>query len=82
MIKGAVYKSYVRATILYGSEAWCLKEGEIGIIQRKEGSMVKAMCEVQLLDGKRFMGFMFMLGLSETIEQLAMANSVRWYDQC
>ena len=25
-LKGAVYKSYVRPAILYGSEAWCLKE--------------------------------------------------------
>ena len=23
-LKGAVYKSYVRPEILYGSEAWCL----------------------------------------------------------
>ena len=25
-LKGAVYKSYVRPTMLYGSEEWCLKE--------------------------------------------------------
>ena len=25
-LKGAVYKSYVKSAILYGSEAWCLKE--------------------------------------------------------
>ena len=25
-LKGAVYESYVRATILHGSEAWCQKE--------------------------------------------------------
>ena len=24
-LKGAVYRSYVKATILYGREAWCLK---------------------------------------------------------
>ena len=24
--KGAAYKSYVRPTILYGSEAWCLRD--------------------------------------------------------
>ena len=29
MLKGAVYRSYVRTAILYGSEAWCLKESEI-----------------------------------------------------
>ena len=32
-LKGAVYMSYVRPKILYGSEVWCLKEGEMGILQ-------------------------------------------------
>ena len=30
--KGAVYESYVRPAILYGGEAWCLKESEMGIL--------------------------------------------------
>ena len=30
-LKGAVYKSYVRPVILYGCEAWCLTESEMGI---------------------------------------------------
>ena len=42
-MKGAVYRSYVRPAILYGSEAWCLKESEMGILQRTERSMVRAM---------------------------------------
>ena len=37
------------------------------------------MCEVQLKDRKRYPDLMFMLGLSEIIDQLAMAYSVRWY---
>ena len=28
MLKEAVYESYMRPAILYGSEAWCLKESE------------------------------------------------------
>ena len=32
MLKGSVYKNYVRQAILYGSEAWWLKEGEMGIL--------------------------------------------------
>ena len=31
-LKGAVYKSYVRPAILYGSEAWCLKDNEVGVL--------------------------------------------------
>ena len=43
-LKGAVYRSYVRPALLYGSETWCLKANEIEIL-RTERSMVRAMCE-------------------------------------
>ena len=77
-LKGSVNGSYVRPAILHGSEAWFLRESETGILRRAERSMVGAMSGVQLKDGKRFTYVMFMLGLCETIDQLAMANSVRW----
>ena len=35
--KGSVYKSYVRSAILYGSEAWCLKESEMEIKREELG---------------------------------------------
>ena len=41
--------------------------------------MVRAMCGVQLKDIKRYMGLIFMLGLKEAMDQLAMAGSVHWY---
>ena len=41
--------------------------------------MVRAMCGVQLKNRKRSPDLMFMLGLKEAMDQLAMANSVRWY---
>ena len=41
--------------------------------------MVKAMCGVQLKDGKRSADLMFMFGLNETTDQLTMANNVCWY---
>ena len=65
--------------MLYGSEASCLKESEMGILRKTETSMVRAMCGVLLKVSKRTTDLMFMLGLSETIDQLAMANSVRWH---
>ena len=74
-----VNKSYVRPAILYGSEVWGLKESEIGILRRTERSMVRAMCGVQLKDEKMSKDFVLLLGMDETIDQLAMANSVRWY---
>ena len=41
--------------------------------------MVRAMCGLQLKDRKRPKDLMFMLGLNEAIDQLSIANSVRWY---
>ena len=39
--------------------------------------MMRAMCGVQLKNGKRSTDLMFILGLNETIDQLVMANNVR-----
>ena len=51
----------------------------MGSLLRTKRSIVRAMCGAQLKDRKRSTGLMLMLGLKETINQLAMANSVRWY---
>ena len=32
-LKEAVHKSYVRQAMLHGSETWCLKESEMGILR-------------------------------------------------
>ena len=79
-LEGADYLSYIRPAIQYGSEAWCLKESEMGILRRRVRSMVRAMCGVQLKDRKRSEELLLMLGMNETINQLSMANSIRWYD--
>ena len=47
-LKWAAHRSYARQAILYGNEAWCLKESEMGILRRTERFMVRAMCGVQL----------------------------------
>ena len=52
-----------------------MNEGVMVILR----SMVRAICGVLLIDKKRSTYLMFMLGLSETIDQLAMANNVCWY---
>ena len=41
--------------------------------------MVRVMCGVQLEDRKRSIDLMLMLGLKETMDKLAIANSVCWY---
>ena len=37
------------------------------------------MCGIQSTDRQKVMDLTLMLGLNETIDQLAMANSVRWH---
>ena len=64
-LKLYIYRSYVRPAILYGSEAWCLKESEMGILRRAARSMVRAMCGVQLNDRKIFTDLRFILSLRD-----------------
>ena len=56
-LKGAVYESYLRLAILYGSEACCLKECEMGILRSTERSMVREMCGMQRKDRKKICRF-------------------------
>ena len=65
--------------MLYGSKTWCIALNEIGILQRTERAMVRNLCGVKLVDKKSTRDLMQMLDLNETIDQLAKANSVRWY---
>ena len=77
--KGIVYRSCVRSVMLYGSETWCLSENEMAILRRTKRAMVRAMCGVKLMDKKRTVDLMEMLGLEESVVQMAKANAVRWY---
>ena len=77
-LNGAVHMSHARPAKQYGSEAWCQNESEMGILQGTERSMVRIICGVQLKDRKRSTDLMVMLGWRETMDQLTMANSIRW----
>ena len=78
-MKGKFYHCCVRSAILYGSQAWCLKENEKAILRRMERAMVRAMCGQKVVDRKTTEEQIDMLGLKETIDRLATANGVRWY---
>ena len=78
-MKEKVYKSYVRSTMLYGSETWCLRENEVAIVRRAERSIVRTMCGVKLVDMRNTVELMNMLGLKEAADKLARVNGVRWY---
>ena len=42
-MKGMDYLSFVRSAILYWSETWCVRENEMTVLRRTEGTMVRAM---------------------------------------
>ena len=74
-MKGMVYQSCIRVAMLYGCETWCLRENETAVLRRTE----RAMCGAKLMETKRTEDLMEMLGLKETVVQLAKANGVRWF---
>ena len=51
-LKGAVYLNYERPMILNECEEWCLNANRMGILQKTEKSMMRAMCGVQIKDRK------------------------------
>ena len=64
--------------MLYGSEAWCLKESNVGILQWIECSVVRAICGSQLRQ-KNIYGLDVDVGFELTMEQMAMASSICLY---
>ena len=69
----------MRSLIPYGGETQTLFQNEIAILQRTERAMVINMCGVKLMDKKSTKDLMQMLDFNEIMDQLAKANSVRWY---
>ena len=67
------------AVMLFGSETWSLRENAMAILRRTERAMVRAMCGAKLMEEKGTKDLMEMLGLKETVVQIAKANGVRWY---
>ena len=59
---------------------WCLRENEMVILRRTGRAMVRAMCGAKLMEKKRTEDLMEMLGLKETVVQMAKANGMRWYE--
>ena len=51
-MKDNVYRGCIRSGILYGSEAWCLKENDKATLRRMKGAMVRAMCGQKVVDRK------------------------------
>ena len=74
-MKGRIYQSCVRSTMLYGSKTWCLRENEMTVLRRTEKAMMRAMCGVKIME-KRSQELMSLLGLKDTLDGLARASVV------
>ena len=61
--------------MLYGSETWCLRENEMAIL-RTEKAMMRAMCEVKIIEKRRNQELMSFLGLKDTLDGLARVSGV------
>ena len=51
----------------------------MAILRRTQRAMVRAMCGAKLMEKKRTEDLMEILGLKETVVQMAKANGVKWY---
>ena len=78
-MKERIYQSCERSAMLYGSEAWCLRENEMAILRRTEKAIMSAMCGVKMIEKRRSKELMSFLGLKDTLEGQARASGVRWY---
>ena len=78
-MKGKFYKSCVRSAMLYGSEAWRLREKEMVILRRTARAMIRPMCGVKLLDQRNSEELLDMLGIKESLGRTAKASSMQWY---
>ena len=65
--------------MLYGSKIWCFSKNEVAILRRAERPVVRAMCDVELVDKRNTEELMDILRLKEAVDKLARANGVRWY---
>ena len=75
-MKGRIYQSCVRSTMLYGSETWYLRENEMAILRRTEKAMIRAICEDKIIEKRRSQELMSLFGLKDTLDELAWASGV------
>ena len=51
----------------------------MAILRRTEKAMLRAMCEVKMIEKRRSQKLMSLLGLEDTLVGVARTNEVRWY---
>ena len=61
--------------MLYGKEAWCLRENEMAILRRTVKAVMRAMCGVNLIE-KSSQELVNLLGLKDALDALARSSGV------
>ena len=51
----------------------------MAVLKRTEKAMMRAMCEVKMVEKRRSQERMSLLGSKDTLDGLARASGVRWY---
>jgi len=78
IVRGRLYSSCVRSSMLHGSETWPVKKENEVALQRAEMRMVRWMCDVKLQDRIPSEGLRERLRLDDIISVLQRSR-LRWY---
>jgi len=77
-VRGRLYSSCVRCSMLHGSETWPVRKEDELALQQAEMRMVRWMCGMKLEDRVPSKGLRRRLGLDDIVSVLQQ-NSLRWY---
>ena len=77
-IKGRVYDTCVRSTMLYGSETWAVKVEQVQRMERTEMQMVRWMCGTKLRDRITNAELRSRLGI-ESVSDALKRRRLRWW---
>ena len=78
IIRGRLYSSCVRSSMLHGSETWPVRKENVVALQQAEIRMVRWMCGVKLKDRLPSKELRERLGIDDTALVLQQ-NRLRWY---
>ena len=77
-LKGRLYASGVRTSMIYASETWALRKEDLMRLVRTERQMIRAMCGVTVRDKIKSVDGLSRLGI-ESVETIIRRNRLRWY---
>ena len=78
IMRGRLYSSCVRSSMLHGSETWHIRKENVVALQRAEMRMVRWMCGVKLKDRLPSKELRERIGVDD-IALILPQNRLRWY---